>query len=369
MGHSHSKTNANITNNIVNSTDVALINKNVINSATETLIKNASSCSSAVHQSNSCSFKNNVFTGDTTIGSNQTNQAKVDFSCVQADSAASEMKNTMKNAIAGQLAAISEAEVAAKLNAAAQAANKSGFLSTGGGASSSVNSNVSTNITNQTKTTIENMYEQNLKNSFSSETVNECIGKTTQENETSFAGDEFLGAKTELSCIQSNTLEQVQECKQLSEAANTALIATATELGFKIETLDKAVVAAELEAISKASNESTGPLQDLTGLVNSFTGLLGLASLGVAAPFVIYSCCIFCCILLCCSSSMFIAKSGSDSGSGTGSVNKSSGKMIGGYSTTTQTSLSSDSPSSFVGLIGTSGLDILSDIFSDSTPL
>jgi hypothetical protein len=54
MGQSHSKTNSNIKNSVLNTNDVSQINKNVVESATNTLIKNASTCSSAVNQSNSC---------------------------------------------------------------------------------------------------------------------------------------------------------------------------------------------------------------------------------------------------------------------------------------------------------------------------
>jgi hypothetical protein len=260
------------------------------------------------------------------------------------------MGTSMKQAIMNELNSITDSELAAKINAAASAAQKSGFASTGGSASAAVNTNISSAITNETKTTIENIYAQNLKNNFNSETVNECIGKTTQKNETVIAGNEIGGSAT-IGCVQTNSLEQVQECKQLAEAANKTLIETANQLGIKVVAENTTTVESDSSASSSAEQISTGPIQDLgnaiSGVVGSMTGLLGLASLGVAAPFIIYSCCIVCCLLICCSSSLMVARSGSNSGS-TGGGN-------------------SDSDS--FNYVGTLGINMISDILSDSSPL
>lgn len=359
MGHAHSKTSSDIKNNVINTTDVSNINKNVVNAATETLIKSASSCSSSVNQSNSCNLKNINAKGNVTIGGGQTNKATVDFSCVQSSTASNSMVNSMKQSIMNELNNISDSEIIAKINAAASAAQKAGFGGTGGSSDASVNTNVSTEVTNQSKTTIENIYEQNLKNNFNSETVQECIGRTTQKNEIN-AEDVTSGENISAECAQSNTLEQVQECKQLSEAANKTLIETANELGFKISTENTTTTTADTEATTETKQEDTGPIQDfgnaISGIASSISGALGMASLGVAAPFIIYSCCCVCCILLCCVSSMMVkSKSGSDAGAGADSS----------YASTGGGKVNYDS----FGYIGNLGINIISDILSDSSPL
>jgi hypothetical protein len=214
----------------------------------------------------------------------------------------------MKQAIAGTLASITNTEVASKLNAVSSATQKSGALSMpGGSASSAVNSNVSSEVTNATKTAIENIYQQNLKNNFNSETVNECIGKTTQNNsanaENMKVGGEFIAE-----CIQTNTLEQVQHCKQLATAANKALQQTAQELGFKVTTEDETIQKNEIKEEGGASSENTGLIQDLGGAIDK---LLGLGSLGIVTPFAGICCLLCCCILLGCLSSMMASRSSS----------------------------------------------------------
>jgi hypothetical protein len=309
MGSSHSNATANITNNILNTTDINDINKSVVESAVEVLIKNAATCSSSVNQNNSCSISNSNFKNNFSIGGTQTNKAGVDFSCIQANNAATEMATAMNQALQTQLKSISGTEAAAKLNAIADASNKSGFGSWGGGSAfSNANSNVKTNITNQTMATIENIYEQNLKSNFNSETVSECIGKTTQINKIN--AENITAESGNVNCNQSNTLEQVQECKQLSEAANKTLQQTAQELKFKIITENISFSKNEASADSTTKNENTGPLQDMSGMFDSFFGFLGLASLDVEAPYIM-SCCLFCCciLLICICSLSFISKS------------------------------------------------------------
>lgn len=316
MGHSHSKTNTNIVNNVVNTNDINSINKSVVESAIEVLVKNASKCSSSVNQSNTCSMNNSKIASNFSIGGNQSNKASVDFSCIQADTAASEMETAMTQALQGQLNSITDSELANKINAAAAAASKSGAGSTGGGANANVNTGVSNNIKNETKVVIENIYKRNLKNNFNSETVSECIGKTEQKNNISATGDE-VGGSADVNCTQSNTLEQVQECKQMNEAVNSVLAKTAQELGFKIETVNTTASKIESKSSAESENTSTGVFQDIgnavSGVVSSIGDALGIAGLGVMAPYAIVSCCVCCLLISICLSCVMMGHSASDS--------------------------------------------------------
>lgn len=320
MGSSHSHTNSNISNEIINSSDINSINKNVVESATNTLIKTAQTCNSAVDLANSCNANNINASGNFIDSGSQSNKASINFSCINANNAVNSMINTMKQAIAGELAGITNTEVASVLNAKAEAALKSGALSMPGtNTTSDTNANASTKVLNSTTVAIENIYEQNLKNNFNSETVSECIGKTNLSNNKS---DTNINANNvTLECFQSNTVEQVQECKQFSEAANKALSETAQQLGFKVETENSTTTNTEVKASSSAKNEQTDLLTDLgnafSKAVDSLGGVLGIASLGAFSPFIILCCIVCCSILLSCACSLSLsAKSSSNSNYG-----------------------------------------------------
>jgi hypothetical protein len=367
MGGSSSKVKSSIANNTLNMTDIENTTKSIQESATSTLIKNASSCSSSVNQNNTCNMSGTKVTGGFTFGGKQSNKASVNFSCVQAKSAAATMTDSMASSIANELGVLNGSEAAAKMNAAAEAKTTSGAGSWGSGSSSSkTDTSVTNNVTNSTKSVVENIFKKSLSNNFNSETVNECMGRTTQSNEVNLSNMNIEGG-AKVDCDQSNTLEQVQECKQLNEAINKTLSETAQELGFKIDNTNK--TASTTESTSKATTEtvSTGPIQDLG---NAIGGILGLASLGVAGPFIVYACCICCCIILSVVSSMFVIKSGG----GSASISTPSGFNMhvglpkrgrkgfrGGNSDTDSSS------SDVIGYLGAVGVDIFSDIISDSS--
>lgn len=372
MGHSSSSTNTNITNRIANTTDISSINKNVVESATNVLIESAATCSNAVNQNNSCSIAGAKIGSNLNLNSDQVNKASVNFSCIQSATAANQMANAMKQGIMGELNSVSNSEVAAALNAAAAAIQKSGFASTGGSSSANTDSNVSNVVTNETKVTIENIYEQNLKNNFNSKTVDECIGKTTQNNTLSAAGAVVAG-EANVSCIQTNTLEAVQECKQLMEAANKTLEKTAQELQFRVVKSDTTKMSSEVKAKTSALNEDTGPIQDLgnavSQVVGSISDLFGMASLGVAAPFVIYCCFICCCLIISMVSSLVAAKAAGDSGSLPPSLQGHYNKGKSKFGEFTKGFKGGNGNSLEFDYLANTGLNLISDILlSESSP-
>jgi hypothetical protein len=206
------------------------------------------------------------------------------------------MADSMLSSIQNEIGVLNGTEAAAKINAAAAASNKTGFGGIGGGANSQVKSNTENNVNNVTKTVIENIFQKNLTNNFSSKTVDECIGKTTQKNEigASVGGDVHGGAKVE--CNQSNTLEQVTECKQMTEAISKTISKTAQELGFKITNENENKSDSEDSGSAKSENVTTGPIQDLGNALSSIFGAALVAELGPVVICVILSCC--CCLSL-----------------------------------------------------------------------
>jgi hypothetical protein len=370
MGGSHSSTATNITNNTVNQTDISNTTKNIQESATNTLVENASSCASSVEQTNSCNLSGATIAGNFNLDGTQSNKASVNFSCVQSSSAANSMTDAMASSIANEMGVLNGTEAAAKINAAAEAATKSGFLSLGGGSSKSdVNTNVNYNVTNSTKAVVENIFKKNLSNNFSSKTVDECIGRTKQSNSIEAVGVK-VGGNANVECNQSNSLEQVSECKQMTEAINKTLSQTAQELGFKVSNKSDTSAKSEVTATAKTKTESEGVASAINAFANVINALNPFSSLfGSGETVMAASCC--CCFLICCILivSMVVMKSGGGDASGVpGGFNLPRGmpkmgrRFRGGYS-------DSENTSDIVEYLGAAGIDLVSDIISDSSPL
>ena len=299
---SKSKTQQNLTNNTVNVNTIDNVNKTVMNAGIEVLVENANQCSSAVNQNNLCKMTNISSSGDFNFNSNQSNISKVNFACVNASEASSEMATSMIQSMMGELNQLSGTSAGATLNAAAASENTGGF---GGYGTSKSNTaaNVTNNLTNETKTRIENIYENNLKSNFNSETVNECIGKTMQKNISSADNIQTDGTAN-IECVQTNNLEQIQECKQLAESLNKTLKETASEIGFEVVSENVATSETKSDSKTKSINVTTGPIEEIaTGMAGIISGIFGI----VMAPYIASIVC-FLLIILCCVSSIVAFK-------------------------------------------------------------
>lgn len=295
MGKSKSKSSQLITNNTVNQNVIDTLNKTIMNSAVETIINNASACSSAVNVNNSCDFSKSKFKGDVNIDTNQTAQAKVNFNCIIETETSADMATAMLSSIVAEMKALNGTDAATNLNTASQASNKSGFASMPSTASSDANTNVTNNVTNETISNVKNIFEQNLSNNFTSNTVSECIGKTNVSNSLDLSGSEFDG-NVNVNCIQTASVEQVQNCKLLSDSIQKTTQATLQELGLTVETESSTSTATESTVASKSENVATGPIEDMGNAISSIVGAVGLAYMGPIIGSVVIVC--VCVILL-----------------------------------------------------------------------
>ena len=326
MGKSSSSSSSSqkITNNTVNKNYMDTLNQTIMNSAVSTMINNASSCSSAVNQNNSCDMSGTKISGNFDFSGKQTNTAKVNFSCIQANQTSADMATSMMASMVAEMKALNGTEAAAQLNTAAASSNKSGFGATGGSSSSKSNTNVINNVTNDTISKVENVFQQNLSNNFSANTVNECIGKTSQSNSQDLSNMD-IGGNAKVECFQANSLEQVQECKQLSEAVSNTTQKTFQELGMKTDVTNTTDSATESTVSTTSENVSTGPIQDLgnaiSGILGSVMGLASLAFLGpILGPIFFLCSCIICfCLILMIGKSIMSGGEGSSIGSSKGS--------------------------------------------------
>lgn len=311
MGNSSSKSNQVITNNTVNQDYINSLNKTIMDSAVNTMVSNASSCSSAVNLNNSCNMSGTSVGGDFNFNGNQSSQAKVNFNCIQANQTSSDMATSMMSSMITEMKLLNGTESAAQLNTAAQASNKTGFGSTPGSSSSNASTNVSNTVTNETITNVENIFQQKLSNNFNSETVNECIGKTYISNSQDLSNMN-IGGNANVECVQTASVEQVQNCKQLSSAVAKTTQATFQELGLKTDVTNKTTDSTISSNTSKSENISTGPIEELG---NAFANILSAFGLAFLSPFLMPLSSICCCIIIMLCMAMVAKTLFNDSGS------------------------------------------------------
>jgi hypothetical protein len=296
MGGSKSSSEQTITNKTINKNYLDNLNKTIMNAGVETLVKQANQCGTAVNQNNTCKNKNVEAAGDYYYGSTQDNKAKINFSCINSASAQGDMSQEMMAQLLQDVKNTNNTSLATTLNALADNKSQTGFLSTPpiGKVASKTKQNITQTIENETVNKIQNIYEQNLQNNFTSDTVNECIGKSRQDNITDIENIKAEG-NVEINCNQANNLEAVQNCQQLATAVSKTSSAVAQELGLTI--INESVTKTENEAtgVTKTTVEATGPISELG---DAFSNILGAFGMAFLTPFVIPS--IICSVVCCC---------------------------------------------------------------------
>jgi hypothetical protein len=329
MGNSSSSnTNQTITNNTINKNTLNMLNQTIMNTAVNTMVSTANQCSTSVNATNNCSANLGSVNGGLNINANQSNKASVDFSCLAQTESVGGINSAMTNSLAAELKALNGTTAAAQLNSLAKSSNKSGAGAFGSSSSATSNSTVNNNVTNETVQNISNIFQNNITNNFTQKTLNECVSTTNLVNNVNPQAAVVNGGAN-ITCIQSNTLEQVQKCEFLSAAINKTTNAVASELGLSVVSSSETQNKTEATNVAKSENVATGPIQDFfNGISNVLQSIPGFASCSSFGPILGPICCI-CCILIICLCCLIIfttigghsgntGNSGNTSNSGTG---------------------------------------------------
>ena len=134
-----------------------------MNAGVETLVKQANQCSTATNQNNLCKTDGIIAAGDVTIGGDQSNKAKINFSCINSASAQGDMSQEMMAQLLQDLKSTNDTKLATTLNALAENKSKSGFISTPpiGSVDSNTTQTVNQTIENETVNKIQNIQNSN----------------------------------------------------------------------------------------------------------------------------------------------------------------------------------------------------------------
>jgi len=339
MGNSKSSTKLTVVNNTVNKNTINNINKDIINMGVETLIKMNQSCSSTITQNNTCNIDDLVIKGSSNvvIGGTQTNQARQSLTCTQWSKATTEMNNEMMNTMISKIKTLNGTEAASDVNSTVRSHSANGFASLPIGQSKTdINGNITNDVLNETLITIEDIYETNLKNNFTAENLQSCVVSSAQGNYGDLSGGTIYGGNNiKVGCTQQNSIDQILNCKQLTDAVANSTADTMKKLGFVVDNtgVTENTVKSKTEATS--SKVSTGPIQDLTdgigNVIGSIGGCLSCQNGGCTICIIV-----ICVLLISSSGGFFIMKSQGGGGK----------KMNGGYIKNSESNIL-DSDSSF----------------------
>lgn len=249
MGNKASKSKAksetNITNVVVNKTDLEFFNQTINTNITEKTTKAASSCVSDVSGKQEISLKDIKVGGNLTINDvEQSVQIDVNFSCINTTNIVNDVQGDMLTQMMGQLDSISDSGLQSEImNKLAASASNSGLQIGSGGTNSDVESttNVNNEITNETKVNVRNVVENTVKNVFNEESMNECISRVS--------GNQIFGLKR-IDVEGDLTLNDLTQRAVISVFANCV-----SEQNFGTQVVNKLANKAGMEV--KAENKTT----------------------------------------------------------------------------------------------------------------
>jgi hypothetical protein len=293
MGGSSSSSKTSIENNtlIVNESDISTLNQNLNETAVNTLVSAAQSCSATISQLQNISFENMTVAGDLNLSDiSQSQTAAITFSCVQENAVATDIAQQMLQKVMSEIDNSNNQNVMNQLDAEAAAHQTTGVganLVPGSGSSSSnSNSNITNNTTQITSThkNLQNIISNKISQNFNSESVAKCISAVSNNQNIDFKNLNVGGNATIKGVNQTQAATSVSTCMQKNTVAQKVLGEVAQELGLSLKETNTNAVTTEAAAASTAVQKSAG-LDDLTtaygGAVSGIIGSTGGALSGV----------------------------------------------------------------------------------------
>lgn len=269
MGNKPSSTstvNQNYETNIVNKSDIEVMNKQLNNFASETIMDSAKACSASISQLQDISFAGMKVAGDLNIGKVEQNQdSAISFSCVQSDKVRNDVAQGFVTDMMSQLENNYDANIVDKMAAAADAEGSSSFGSTGGpDVDSTVNMDYKYNSRTETSKKISNVVQNEVNNTFKNSTVSECLASAKQNQKISFENVDVGGDATIEALSQSQAVEVVANCSQISDATSTITNNVASSLGLEVK--ETSTTTKETDMTGEATSvSSAGGIGDLLG--------------------------------------------------------------------------------------------------------
>jgi len=315
MGNTSSST-SNVTNNTTtnNETNYNNIQKSTTNVAVESIMTAAANCGASIAQNQTTSVGNLVARGKgSKIGVTQNQSASLSFTCFQVSDLKNEIQTNMVNKIMQELDTKFSADAKAQMNAAAEAKQANGALSTAIASSSSSNSNVTNNTTtnNVLNTNIQNIVTNNVSQNMETSNLQECIS-TLVQNQNMNGGNLTALDGGEIDMSQNQEATSLAECKQMSKMSSGIATGVFADLGLSTKNDARTSSDTTASAESKSTQENQGAIDAvggaISGIIGAVGGVFGSMAAMVIIPIILLC---LCCLSLC--AMMFMGGSGKSS--------------------------------------------------------
>jgi hypothetical protein len=321
MGNSESKSKSKSTSttNIVNKSDIDILNKNINSFVSNTVVDQAAACSAGISMLQNIDMSNMNIVGDLNIdGIDQNQDAAITFDCVQV----SEFQNDIANGVMSEYTNALETgfNTSSKDEMAVQAEGSAelGSVAVGGSSSSSkTKTNYEFNQENILNKNVRNVIENSIENNMSLSDVQECISTMQLSQTINYSGSNVGGDANFGAISQNQSATMMAKCIQEKKTANEITSEIASQLGLVVEDTAELSKASSSSSESVSSASSTGIGDTIGGIVSSITDMVsGLGFMTMAAymsPASMFCSFIFACMAMCAMLMFGMSKKGSSS--------------------------------------------------------
>ncbi len=270
-----------ISNETLNRNTLESINQNVNEFVTNSVIKNAASCSSRSSNYDESKTGDVTMVGsdnDVAISMQNIQDASLSLLCIQQSIQQTNMANDIATSIMDNLTQKVSNNTLTKLIATSEAKNEQGMFANPFASSSSDVYVESTNIQeNETNRKLANLISNRVANGVNVTSIQNCftevaIATTKKIGDIKVLGDENI---VNIKLTGKQLSKSFSTCQQLVQQTSSVTNQILTDLGLSITDSTVNTISTESESTAVASVKTTG----LEGVVGALAGLLGLAFL------------------------------------------------------------------------------------------
>lgn len=277
-----------VSQKIINDTNINLIKNNIYKNTLNYINKDASNCGSSIQQQQNVSTDIGEITGNISIsGIKQIQQSNNNFSCVNISKYANNIAQDISDATVANIIDNNDTNVINKLEQNAESSASTGFLALSATTSdANIQNNYNINQTNKINKTIANTINNEINKTFETANLQTCINNVAQTQSINAKAKKISGDVSISDISQEQTAQSIANCINNNESinatidniANTINNISTTKLSNKSETEIKNV--AKSEAVTKG----------LDDLINSLFGnLQNIVIIGIIIVVIIIS--------------------------------------------------------------------------------
>lgn len=312
---SKSKTKQKSKTNVVNQSDLNLLNSTMNSTIVNTVVRNVQSCSASLIARQNLVVANVHTTGDIVIDSKQAQNAYLDFNCAQSSDVRNDVISQLTNTIMADIQNQYDNNVLSQFDTIANSKSKNEFGSGGlfGGdskSSSKTDQDSETNISNSSTQNLQNIVNNVVNASFTNENYASCVAKVVATQTQIFK--DLSGRSFKLTSNQDQAVKLFSKCIQASGVSNqiTSTLTNLLDIKVKTDVANTATTTQKAEAVSESIGGGlfqgigeglAAPIDALLSPLNNLLSGLGLDALGGALTPLIGLCgasCVCCCVLI-----------------------------------------------------------------------